>query len=86
MQRRGTEVGAMYRRAVCRGSDSHEELVEEVFKVDDRYVLVGDVPASICQRCGERSFSRETTEKVRLLVHGSATAARSVPLQVYEFA
>ena len=58
----------------------------EVFKVDGRYVLVGDVPATGCRRCGERSFSRENTEKVRLLVHGQAAAARSVPLQVYEFA
>ncbi len=73
-------------RAVCRGSDSHEELVDEAFKVNGRYVLVGGVPASVCQRSGERSFSRETTEKVRLLVHGQAATARSVPLQVYEFA
>lgn len=76
----------MRRRVVCRDADSREELVDEVFKVDGRYVMVGDVPASVCQRCGERSFSRETTERVRLLVHGQATAARSVPLQVYEFA
>lgn len=71
---------------VCSSDKSLTELVEEVFKVDGRYVLVGEVPATVCQRCGERSFSRETTEKVRLLVHGQATAARSVPLQVYEFA
>ena len=76
----------MRRRVVCRGADSREELVDEVFKVHGRYVLVGGVPASVCRRCRERSFSRETTEKVRLLVHGQAAAARSVPLQVYEFA
>ena len=70
---------------VCSADQSLTELVEEVFRVDGRYVLVGDVPATVCQRCGERSFSRETTEKVRLLVHGQATAARSVPLNVYEF-
>ena len=76
----------MFTCVVCSADESLTELVEEVFKVDGRYVLVGDVPATVCRRCGERSFSRETTEKVRLLVHGQATAARSVPLQVYEFA
>lgn len=76
----------MFTCIVCSADQSLTELVEEVFKVDGRYALVGDVPATVCQRCGERSFSRETTEKVRLLVHGQATAARSVPLQVYEFA
>ena len=34
----------------------------------------------------KRSFSRETTEKVRQLVHNEAEAAKSVPMLVYEFA
>lgn len=34
----------------------------------------------------KRAFSRETTEKVRKLVHEEAKAAKSVPMQVYEFA
>ena len=71
---------------VCNAEESRIEFVEEVFKVDGRYVLVGGVPSTICQRCGERSFSRETTERVRLMVHGQARAAKSVPMQVYEYA
>ena len=69
---------------VCSSTETGTETVEEVFKVDGRYVLVGGVPSTVCQRCGERSFSRETTEKVRQLVHGQAEAAKSVPMQVYE--
>ena len=76
----------MFTCGVCHGDDGREELVEEVFSLDGRYVLVGGVPSTVCQRCGERSFSRETTEKVRQLVHGKAKAAKSVPMQVYEFA
>ena len=76
----------MFTCGVCQGQESRIELVEEVFRVDGRYVLVGGVPSTVCQRCGERSFSRETTEKVRLLVHGEAKAAKSVPMQVYDFA
>ena len=71
---------------VCNGEESRLETVEEVFKVDGKYVLVGGVPSTICRRCVERSFSRETTEKVRLLVHEQAEAAKSVSMQVYEFA
>ncbi len=55
----------MFTCGVCRGQGSRSELVEEVFRVDGRYVLVGGVPSMVCQRCGERSFSRETTEKAR---------------------
>ena len=45
--------------SVCQATDSREELVEEVFQVDGRYVLVGSIPAVVCSRCGEQSFSRE---------------------------
>ena len=50
---------------VCGAERSREELVEEVFHVDDRHVLVGRIPARVCVRCGEQSFSRETAERVR---------------------
>ena len=76
----------MFTCGVCHGNEGHGEFVEEVFRVDGRYVLVGGVPSTVCHRCGERSFSRETTEKVRQLVHGEAKAAKSVPMQVYDFA
>ena len=76
----------MFTCGVCHGKEGCEEMVEEVFRLDGRFVLVGGVPATVCQRCGERSFSRQTTEKVRKLVHGEARAAKSVPMQVYEYA
>ena len=76
----------MFTCMVCHAEASREELVDEVFKVDGQYVLVGGVPSTVCSRCGERSFSRETTEKVRLMVHGEAQATKSVPMRVYEFA
>ena len=76
----------MFTCAVCHGKENRRELVEEVYRVESRYVLVDGVPSTVCQRCGERSFSPETTEKVRQLVHGEAKAAKSVPMQVYEFA
>ena len=71
---------------VCNSDRGLTELVEEVFKVDDRYVLVGGVPSTVCQRCGERSFSRETVEKVRVMVHGPEESVKSVPMKVYQFA
>ena len=63
---------------VC-GTERHrEELVEDVFRVGDRYVLVDRIPARVCVRCGEPSFSRETAERVRRLVHDGAEPVRSV--------
>ena len=69
----------------CGADRSRDELVDEVFRVDERYVLVGRIPARVCVRCGEQSFSRETTERVRRMLHGHAEPTRSIPLGIFEF-
>lgn len=40
-------------------------------------------PARVCERCGEATFSRETTERIRRLVHETGTPLRTVPLEVF---
>ena len=72
--------------AVCHAEENREAVVDEVFRVDGQYVLVGDIPAVVCGRCGEQTFSRETAEKVRLMVHGKTKATTSIPLPVFRFA
>ena len=76
----------MFKCVVCRGEDAGDETVDEVFKVDGGYARVDGVPSTVCRRCGERSFSRETAETVRLLVRGSTEPARTETLRVYKFA
>jgi HTH-type transcriptional regulator/antitoxin MqsA len=65
---------------------AHIELVSEVFNINGTLLLVEDIPAQVCQNCGEPTFSRETTEKIRRMVHGAAKPVRSVNLPVYAFA
>jgi len=72
--------------AVCHAEESRNELVAETFQIDGQYVLVDRIPSVVCARCGEQSFSRETTEKIRLLVHGEAKASKSIDMPVFEFA
>lgn len=75
----------MFRCAVCNSAESRETRVKEVFEIDDKYVLVDGIPATVCVRCGEESFSRETTEKVRQLIHGTARPVKSINLEVFQF-
>ena len=70
--------------STCGAKGNREEFVEEVFRIDGKHVLVDHIPASVCARCGEESFSRETTERVRLLVHGKAKPTKSIALKVFE--
>ncbi len=73
----------MFEFQVCGNKAARSEFVREVFTVEERRVLVEHIPAQVCQRCGEATFSRETAEKVRLLVHGAARPVRTVPLDVF---
>ena len=72
---------------VCHGKHLGKDLIDKVFNVDGCYVLVTGIPSTVCHNCGERSFSREATERARLLVHDPPkdALAKSVPMQVYEF-
>jgi len=75
----------MFTCDVCGSHDSQMEVVSEVFEVNGRRVLVDNIPVQICVQCGEMSFSRETAEKVRQLVHGDVQPIGVVELELFEF-
>lgn len=76
----------MFQCAVCRHEKSREETIEKVFRVDERYVLVRGIPSTVCARCGEPLFTRETTERTRLLIRSGAKPADSVSMDALDFA
>ena len=76
----------MFRCHVCGNTSAKSDFVNEIFTVEGRRLLVEQIPAQVCDRCGEATFSRETTEKIRRLVHGAGQPVRTVPLEVFAFA
>jgi len=76
----------MFVCGVCGGEKSRTDAVAEIFEIDGRRVLVENIPVQVCIQCGEMSFSRETAEKVRRMIHGEAQAVGVVELELYEFA
>lgn len=76
----------MFKCHVCGSTEAREELVSEIFQIDGKHLLVENIPAQVCGHCGEQVFSRETTEKVRLLVHGKAKPIKSVQMDVFAYA
>ena len=71
---------------ICGSAERQQKLVEEVFRIDGQYVLVDHIPVHVCTRCGEETFSRETTDRIRKLVRGEASPTRSIAVRVFEFA
>ena len=68
----------MVRCQMCGATEAHQALVDEVFIINGKYVLVEGIPASICARCGEATFSRETTQWIRRLAHGEVQPVHTV--------
>jgi YgiT-type zinc finger domain-containing protein len=75
----------MFNCQVCGSTAAKDQFVSEVFTIEDRRVLVEHIPAQVCERCGEPTFSRDTTEKIRRLVHG-ARPSKTVPMDVFALA
>jgi YgiT-type zinc finger domain-containing protein len=80
-----TEV-AMFNCHVCGHNAAKSELVSEVFNLEGRRVLVEKIPALVCEHCGEAAFSRETTERIRRMVHGAGHPVKTVPMDVFAMA
>ena len=76
----------MFNCHVCGHQVAKSELVSEVFNLAGRRVLVEGVPALVCKHCGEATYSRETTEEIRRMVHGAGRPLKTVPINVFALA
>jgi YgiT-type zinc finger domain-containing protein len=61
------------------------EYVSEMFVIDGKHILVENIPAQVCNECGEATFSLETTEKVRRMVHGEAQPIGTLEMDVFSY-
>ena len=70
---------------LCGCEAVRQENVDEIFHVQDCYLLVEQIPAMVCRQCGEKTFSAETAESIRLILHDHRKPPRSVALEVFAF-
>ena len=76
----------MFRCHVCGSAEAYEDSTDEVFLIEGKRVLIENIPVTRCAHCGEATFSRTTTERVRQLMHGQAQPVRTVRMEVFAFA
>ncbi|HAN76095.1 MAG TPA: YgiT-type zinc finger domain-containing protein [Planktothrix sp. UBA10369] len=75
----------MFQCHICSATESHTEQVNEVFKINGKFYLVEEIPAQVCSRCGAVTFSRETTEKIREMLHGKSQPVKSINVDVFAY-
>jgi HTH-type transcriptional regulator / antitoxin MqsA len=73
----------MFKCHVCGSEESYSGFISEVFNIQGKFYLVENIPATVCSRRGEGLLSRETTERVRGMLHQPQQPIRSIPLEVF---
>ena len=76
----------MFHCHVCGAHTAKEGYISEVFDIDRHLLMVEQIPAQICARCGEEIISRDTTEHIRRLVNSKRQPVRSVTMDVFAYA
>jgi len=52
--------------------------------IDDRLVVIENVPALVCKQCGETYYAPEIVERIQKLVWSGVKPTRTVETPVYD--
>lgn len=70
---------------VCGCNRFRAESVSDTFRVEDRVFVVENIPAQVCERCGEAVFAADVAEHVRRLIHGPHQPIRVLSAEVLAY-
>ena len=70
---------------VCTIGNRRPQLIRHNLTIDDRLVVVENVPAIVCDNCGEISIAPEVASGLQKTVWDRKTPARMIEAEVYEF-
>jgi YgiT-type zinc finger domain-containing protein len=63
-----------------------ETKVTYTLTLRDKFLLIENVPARVCEETGEQFFAPETVEHIHALVKGRKEPNRVIETPVYEYA
>ncbi len=73
-------------RCVFCGGNIKEERVTFIYDEDDRYFMVEHVPAEVCMKCGERTYSPEVTDKILYIAKHKVRPIKTIEVPVFDLA
>lgn len=65
------------------GGNIIEKIIDVPKKVKDKYVLITNVPAGICKKCGTRYYSANVLKTIEETIHGRVRSKREIRMPVY---
>ena len=72
-------------KCVFCGGNTEERLVTFSYEEGDRHLLVENVPAQVCTKCGEKTYSPEVTDKLLRFARAEFRPVRTIRVPVFNF-
>ena len=69
---------------VC-GGHREERLVILIYETNGRWIMIKDVPASVCRLCGEKYFTPTVSERILTIAHEIPRRTETVIVPVVAF-
>lgn len=83
MEKNYQESNAAHRCKYC-GCDTNEDVIKAAFWTDSGLTVIEDIPARICEGCGEQFFNDETTQRIQQLITCPVVKAkRQIQIPIY---
>ena len=73
-------------KCVFCGGKVEETVVTFSYEEDDKYLFVENVPAEVCTKCGERTYSPEVTEELLRFARDEFKPVKIIEVPVFDFA
>ena len=68
------------------GGKLEKGLVTFYYEEDDKHLFVENVPAEICAKCGEKTYSPEVTDELLRFARDEFKPVKTVEVPVFDFA
>ncbi len=73
-------------KCVFCGGKVVEKLVTFVYDENDKYFLVEHVPAEVCTKCGERTYSPKVTDEILHFAKKGVKPLKTIEVPVFDIA
>ncbi len=71
--------------AFCQG-DLTRKTITYPTEQDGRVIVIDNVPALVCQQCGETVLQPDVVEKLQQIAWGKVPGGRTIEVDTYDFA
>ncbi len=81
------EVRSRLRKLPCTvcGGRREDKRVALTYKVNEHWIMIEGVPASVCRLCGEKYFTPAVAERILEILNNTPTQTRTIRLPVIAF-